>query len=296
MKNNGISPPIMEKSLSEREFLVEKVKRRKILQSLKKEIVESAQKEVKMVKIVDDLSKNISKGRDFIQSKLEQARQNIKNGTAKTEPDGFYKKDGIEYCNPMEALNTEAIERHGNNPDKRLDECGFPADRRDRNFLLNHNFEDLSTLVDMAKHSWIYLYGDAGRGKTSLATRIAWELIKDHPTQGATFLSVVKWMNSLMFGQGEYIDLSKLSRVVVVDDFDKFDQQKDFQIRHLLRLIEELKNRHIVIITSNYSRDEMLKINPGSLDLKVMLDRVSGKSVDYPRMSGESFRRKSFPQ
>lgn len=293
MKKNGASPPSTEKSQSERDTIMGKMEKRKIRQSLGKEIVKRAKIEVKMVKIVDDLSENMPKGRAFIQSKLDQARQNIKNGTAKTGTDGFFEKDGLEYCDPMEALNVEAIERHGNNPDKRLDECGFPADRRDRNFLLNHNFEDLNTLVDMAKHSWIYLYGDAGRGKTSLATRIAWELIKDHPTQGATFLSVIKWMNSLMFGQDEYIDLSKLCRVVVVDDFDKFDQQKDFQIKHLLRLIEELKNRHLVIITSNYSRDEMLNINPSSLDLKVMLDRVSGKSVDYPRLTGESFRRKS---
>ena len=292
MKNNGISPPNTEKLLSEEE-VIKRMNKRKDRQSLGKEIMENAKIEVKMAETVDDLSKNIPKGRAFIQSKLEQARENIKNGTANTETVGFFVKDGLEYCDPMEALNMEAIERHGNDPDQRLDECGFPSDRRDRHFILNHNFEDLNTLVDMAKHSWIYLYGDAGRGKTSLATRVAWELIKDHPTQRATFISVVKWMNSLMVGQSKYIDLDRLSRVVVVDDFDKFDPQKDFQIKHLLRLIEELKNRHVVIITSNYSRDEILKINPGSLDLKVMLDRVSGKSVDYPRLTGESFRRKS---
>ncbi|MCK5611218.1 ATP-binding protein [Candidatus Pacearchaeota archaeon] len=293
-------------SKSERDFAEAKLLQRKKLQSMKKDVIGNAKVETRKAKIVKNLtgeSKANSERGTFelgdclngtmskSEGKLEQAMKRIQEGTAKIGTVGFYEKDGLEFCDPMKYLNKEALERHGNDPDNRLDECGFPEDRVDRNFLLNHDFERLQEAVKIVQYKWLYLFGDPGRGKTSLATRIVWELIKDHPTEKATFLSVAKWTDSLRVGKEDYLPLDQLRRIVVVDDFDKFDHKKEFQVRNLLMLIEELKNRHLVIITSNYSRDEMLNLNPSNLDLKVMLDRVAGKSIDFPRLTGGSFRR-----
>lgn len=273
---------------SERELLQDRINQRKNFQSIKKQVLcdtESLIKKTELVEVLSSVTPKSAKGQ------LERAMKRIQDGTANTGTVGFSEKDGLEYCDPSKFYNDEAVRRHGNDPNNRLDECGFPEDRIDREFLLNHNFEELKEALEIVKYKWLYLFGDPGRGKTTFATRIVWELIKDKPTERATFLSVAKWTNSLRVGKEDYLPLDKFRRIVVVDDFDKFDHKKEFQVRNLLMLIEELKNRHLVIITSNYSRDEMLNLNPTNLDLKVMLDRVAGKSIDFPRLTGNSFRR-----
>lgn len=280
----------MDKSKSERDIALEKVKQRKARKKSKEEILSLAKKEVKEIETVENLSNIMPVSKTFIQNKMDQARLNIKNGIAVNSDIGFTEENGIEFCDPNEFYVDEELKRHGNDPNIRLDECGFPEDRTDRTFLLKHNFDGLLETVNDIEFSWIYLYGDSGRGKTSFATRIVWELIKNKPLERATFLSIGKWTDSLRVGKEEYLPLSSLRRIVVVDDFDKFDQQKSFQIRQLLILVEELKNRHLVIFTSNYSREEIGNLNPKSLDLEVMLDRVKGKSIDFPRFEGESYR------
>lgn len=280
----------MDKLKSERDIALEKIKQRGIRKESKEEILSFSKKKIKEIETVENLSNIMPVSKTFIQNKMDQARLNIKNGIAVNGDVGFTKKDGVEFCDPNEFYIDEELKRHGNDPNIRLDECGFPEDRADRIFLLNHDFDGLLKTVKNVEFSWIYLYGDPGRGKTSFATRIVWELIKDKPIERATFLSIGKWTDSLRVGKEEYLPLSDLRRVVVVDDFDKFDQQKSFQIRQLLLLVEELKNRHLVIITSNYSREEILNLNSNNLDLEVMLDRVKGKSIDFPRFNGESYR------
>ena len=245
----------------------------------------------------------IPESNSFIQNKLEQARKNIESGNSRAVAGdaeiGFTRDDrGREFldldkiqADLMESQDEQALLFHQNDPNIRLDSYGFPSDREDRHFILTNDFgKILDEVIKGLRYSWIYLYGDPGRGKTSLATRAVWELIKDHPSQKASFISINQWTASLMPGSSTVLDLSKLQKVVLVDDFDKFDLRKDFQIRQVLRLIERLKSRHQVIITSNYSRSEMLSKNPEHLDFKVMLDRIRGKSIDMPRFTGASFR------
>ncbi|MCK4827884.1 ATP-binding protein [bacterium] len=273
---------------SERELLQDRINQRKDLQSMKKHVISNTENQIKKTELEASLSAIMPKSAS---GNLEQAMKRIQDGTANVGTVGFSEKNGLEFCDPSKFYNDEAMARHGNDPDKRLDECGFPEDRVDREFLLNHDFETLQEAIKIVQYKWLYLFGDPGMGKTSFATRIVWELIKGKPTERATFLSVAKWTDSLRVGKDDYLPLGKLRRIVVVDDFDKFDYKKEFQVRNLLMLIEELKNRHIVIITSNYSRDELLSLNPSCLDLEVMLDRIAGKSIDFPRLSGKSFRR-----
>lgn len=235
----------------------------------------------------------------FFARKMEEANQRIESGVEVKEPSGWHMDEkGRPFVNNDKIIFQEddakrkiALDRHGNDFNKRLDECGFPYDRKDRQFILTNDFgENLNFILTGIRRSWIYIYGDPGRGKTSLATRAVWEMIKNYPEREVTFLSVGKWTKSLFSGNDEYIDLNRMKKIVLIDDFDKFDKKKDFQIRQLLLLIEELKNRHLVIITSNHSMEEMLKSNPDSLDLEVMVDRVRGKSIALPRFTGESYR------
>lgn len=276
---------------SERKLIQERVDNRKSWKKKKEKILKVIKKEIGEIKLVEDMSKVMLKSHSFIQEKLDQARLNIANGTSIITKDYYSEVNGIEYCDVKQIINRDELSRHNNDPNIRLDECGFPEDRADRSFLLNKDFgDDLDYILNNIRSHWIYLHGDPGLGKTSLAIRSAWELIKDNPVEKATFLSVAKWTDSLKVGKEEYLPLSKLRRVVVIDDFDKFDQRKNFQIRQLLLLVEELKNRHLVVFTSNYSREEILSFNQNSMDLEVMLNRIKGKSIDFPRFTGKSYR------
>lgn len=236
----------------------------------------------------------------FLGRKIASAKKRVKSGEANLLPPGFsLNEKGQEFINvpvsQSQDVNKELAEaelrRHGNDPNTRLDECDFPSDRKDRKFILSHNFgPPLDFILKNIRQTWVYIYGDAGRGKTSIAIRAVWEMIKNDPTQKATFLSVGKWTDSLMFGKTQYLEIDKLKKVVVIDDFDKFDKQKNFQVRQLLILIEELKNKHFVIITSNQSLKEMARLSQYSVDLEVMLDRIKGKSIIMDRFTGESYR------
>ena len=235
----------------------------------------------------------------FVGKKLEESRKRIESGKAELNPTGFTEdQKGRMFVNVDKVqaeiekdFAADELKRHGNNPNKRLDECGFPTDRADRNFILNHDFgPHLTFVLQNIKKTWVYIYGDPGRGKTSLAIRSVWEMIKNNPASKASFLSVGKWTDSLMIGKPKYLDINKMREIVVIDDFDKFGKEKDFQIRQLMLLVEKLKERHLVIITANHSREEILKTNQESLDLEVLLDRIRGKSIDMPRFTGESKR------
>ena len=191
----------------------------------------------------------------------------------------------------LKAENQEALRRHGNNPDTRLDECGFPKDRQDRKFILNHDFGvQLSQIIgQLKKGKWIYLSGSWGLGKTSIATRAIWELLKPYPSASATHISINGWINDQM-PEGEK-HTPPLHKLVLLDDFDKFEVRSDFQVRAVLRLIEQLKERNsLVLITSQFSLTEMVKKNKNHVNFQVMLDRIRGKSVVFDKFVGRSKR------
>ncbi|MCK5601540.1 ATP-binding protein [Candidatus Pacearchaeota archaeon] len=231
-------------------------------------------------------------------ARMEAARERIKNGQANLENDaGLYVDEkGLEYVDLDKMVSfmdkekdQDALKTHQNDPNKRLDLYKFPTDRKDRTFLLNHNFGHyLKEILKIIDTNWVFLWGDQGRGKTALATRAIWELIKNHPSWKADFVSI----NALTQAKNDEdapIDISKLKRFILIDDFDTFDFDKEYRIRQVLRLIENIKNRHKVIITSNRSLIEMSKVSKYQ-KFDVMLDRIKGRSVVFPRFTGASYR------
>lgn len=229
---------------------------------------------------------------------LQAARQRIASGNAKLNSEKMIDSQGRCYVDLKKArreiLKSEdqkAFKWHKNDPDIRLDECGFPKDRQDRKFILSHDFGEQLTGItgQLKKGKWIYLHGAWGRGKTSLATRVIWDLINSHPSAKATYISINHWVNDQM-PDGEK-HTPALRKLVLLDDFDKFDVRSDFQVRTVLRLIEQLKERNsLVLITSQFSIDELLRKNKKHIDFQVMLDRVRGKSVVWNKFTGKSKR------
>ncbi len=290
---------IMGKLKSDREIIEKRVKARRE----NARILNNTVNQVKKIKVQNELKgimeEVIPGPMGYVHEQLAKAKRRIKNTAfspvetyMKDDDDRDYMSAGEVQGELQEDADSAAMVRHGNDPNIRLDEGGFPNDRADREFMLTHDFgESLKKILGCIEYSWIYLYGDPGRGKTTLATRAVWELIKDSPSTKAQYISVNDWTNSLLPGEEKHIiDIKKLPKIIVLDDFDKFSLKSEFQIRHMLRLVEESRKRRMLIITSNYSRPEILKKNPASLDLEVMLDRLKGKSIDFPQFTGKSFR------
>jgi chromosomal replication initiation ATPase DnaA len=244
--------------------------------------------------MTERLSKALPSDSKYV-SNIEVARKRIASGRANLV-DKLIDNEG--YADLTEVRKAilkreieEALNHHHNNPNIRLDDCGFPKDRQDRKFILSHNFGvQLSKIIgQLKKGKWVYLHGEWGLGKTSLATRAIWELLKPHPTSKATYISINNWINDQM-PEGEK-HTPYLRKLVLLDDFDKFDVRSDFQARSVLRLIEQLKERNsFVLITSQSSVDDLLKRNKKNINLQVMLDRVRGKSVIWNKFTGRSRR------
>lgn len=185
----------------------------------------------------------------------------------------------------------EAIQKHKNDPNIRLDMDGFPRDRIDRKFLLNHNFgSSLSKIMKyLTEDRWIYLHGPTGRGKTALATRAIWEYIKLRPCMRSTFISVYRWVGSHMPNSPVPPLSINTDKLILIDDFDKFDLSKSFQIRMVLNLIETVKHQNgLALITAQYSIKDLLKIskqrqpnNPESYEVRLILDRIRGKAKSF---------------
>ncbi len=245
--------------------------------------------------IQDQLPESQKKG---VFLKIQESRErNKKRGTILKNNNGLYVgDDGRDYADidkMVDFMDKEkdeiAMKIHNNDPNKRLDLYGFPTDRKDRLFILNHDFGHyLKEILKMMETSWIFLHGDQGRGKTALATRVIWELIKNHPSWKADFISI----NALTQAKNDeeaQVDITKLKRFILIDDFDTFDFDKEYRIRQVLRLIENIKNRHKVIFTSNRSLVEMSRAS-NHQKFNVMLDRIKGRCVVFPRFSGVSYR------
>jgi DNA replication protein DnaC len=231
-------------------------------------------------------------------SNLEAARQRIAAGKVKPNSEKMVDSQGRCYIDVektkqviQEEEDKKALQWHKNDPNIRLDECGFPRDHQDRKFILTHDFgKQLSEIIRQLKNGrWIYLHGKWGLGKTSIATRAIWELIKPHPSAKATYISINHWVHDQMPDGEKHTPI--LRKLVLLDDFDKFEVRSDFQVRAVLRLIEQLKERNsLVLITSQFSLEELLKKNKHHVDFQVMIDRIRGKSVVLDKFVGESKR------
>jgi DNA replication protein DnaC len=227
-------------------------------------------------------------------SKLELAKLRIKTGKSKAKlpvdnQGRYFVNLGDIKKELQKDANKKAFEWHKNNPDIRLDECEFPKNKKDRAFALSHDFgDDLRKVINGLKEGWVFISGDYGNGKTSLAIRVCWEYMKLRYSLRPQFLTVNAWINSLMPGE-EAQSINDMRRLVVLDDFDKFSIKKEFQVRSVLRLIEHLIHMdRKVIITANYSITELTK-RSNDMDFKVLMDRIRGKcsSID---MRGKSKR------
>lgn len=208
----------------------------------------------------------------------------------------------------------EAMARHGNDPNVRLDEWGFPGGWRQRQFILKHDFgKTLQTcLRELRNRKWIYLYGNIGLGKTALAVRAVWELLKDRPTSKATFISANNYIReavrresaiqaALRRGGNPDPDTGgqPLRNLVVLDDLDKFNWRNDFNIYCLLSLIEKLQNPNPqlkrkgsawVLITAQFSIDELMRRHGQKEDVAPLCDRLRQMCYVLPRFEGASKR------
>jgi len=179
-----------------------------------------------------------------------------------------------------EIRDKNALDFHGNDPNIRFDDCGFPKNRDDRKFSLSHNFGRIlpEALKSLNKGKWIMLSGNMGTGKTALAIRMAWEKMKRQPTLRPSYLCMNSWMRSNMPDE-ERQSLENIRRFVVFDDFDKFNLTTEFQAQCCLRLIQKLiDDDHRVILTSNFSID-LLSKKDRHFNFDLCLDRLRGRCV-----------------
>ncbi len=159
-----------------------------------------------------------------------------------------------------EAGYDAAMRQHGNDPHKRMDLCGFPKRRGFRHFFMNHDYrpEHPHAFEALNARQWVYIYGEKGTGKTSLACHLGWEYMNKHVTRKATFLSIKDWIASLMPSESKRkpIEIPQLSPFVILDDIDKFQMEKEWQGLQIFRLLDHLyreADRFHVVITSNRS-------------------------------------------
>ena len=234
---------------------------------------------------------------------LEKAKIRIAKGTANlmTEELGHIRdKLGRDYADinkVQEYLaqdnDKKALEFHKNDFNIRLDDCDFPTNRVDRNFALTHDFKEaLPKATSMFNNFWIFIHGDYGTGKTSLAIRVMWEVMKNKPSLRPSWLSMNSWINSQMPEEVSQ-PLSSLRKYLVIDDFDKFNFKKEFQGQAALRLVEKLIYAdYKVIFTANFSIKELIKKAQrfNNYDLELALDRVRGKIFELPKFVGQSKR------
>jgi hypothetical protein len=235
---------------------------------------------------------------------------NVNIGASEPEPD-FYTTDKegrvwITEADRNKMLDAEAVKRHGNDPNIRLTECGFPAHKRDRAFLLNHDFGSLikESLIALRDRKWVYAFGQVGRGKTALMTRATWELIKDRPRSRASFVSMNDYVRRQIqrdiqvdaaLNRGESPDPDTggkpLAGLVLLDDFDKMNLGNEYNLRTVLSLIERLKKENAwVLITAQLSINELMKKYRRMDDISPLCDRLREMCFILPKFEGRSLR------
>lgn len=243
------------------------------------------------------------------------------NSSEFDERDFFYEDEQGRSCikaADVERLNDlEAIERHGNDPDKRFDEWDFPGTARERAFILKHDFGALikDSLIALESGSWVYAHGSVGLGKTSLAMRVAWELLRDKPSRKATFISMNQYsldqikrdnaeQAAIRRGERLYEKDLNFNEFVILDDFDKVNFNNEHKTRVVLSLIESLKKgRHKVFITAQIALgykekkgqprryDAIYNKYRENWDMKPLADRLREMCLVLPEFTGQSKRR-----
>jgi chromosomal replication initiation ATPase DnaA len=246
-----------------------------------------------------------------VQSFVERLKQaDLRLSSAESEP-AFYTtdKEGRSWITPEnlgKMLDAEAVKRHGNDPDIRLTECGFPAHKRDRHFLLTHDFgEQLFKIIEqLKKRKWIYAFGRVGRGKTALMTRAIWELIKKRPRSRASFVSMNDYVRgrvnreiqvnaALNKGRSPDMDTGDkpLAGLVLLDDFDKMNLGNEYNLRTILGLVERLKKENAwVLITAQFSIGELTRKYCDMDDISPLCDRLREMCFTLPKFEGRSLR------
>jgi len=228
----------------------------------------------------------------------------------KIEKRNIYTEDGQGRVwisrNDLEAeYDREALARHGNDPCKRFDEWGFPGTPTERKFLLNHDFGSLvkDSLIALWKGSWVYAHGEVGNGKTALAMRCAWELLKTRPAQKSSFVSMNQYSldqiqreNSetaaIRRGETVYSESLNFREIVILDDFDKVNYANGHKTRTVLDLVERLKKgSHQVFITSQISLPALYRRYEDNHDMKPLIDRLRQMCLILPEFKEKSKRR-----
>lgn len=258
---------------------------------------------------------------DFIEyARMKAAEIKKTNSQEKIDGSDFrIDEQGRAYITPEELSrrhDAEALARHGNDPEKRFDEWGFPGTRPERNFLLNHDFGPLiqSSLEVLDAGGWVYAFGEVGNGKTALAMRTAWEFLKNRPDAKATFISMNQFSldqipretserNALRRGEEVYTGKLNFHNFVILDDFDKVNFGNEHKLRSVLDLIDRLKSgRHRVFITAQIALmskklealDKKSTLHGrygGMLDIKPVLDRLRQMCLVLPEFKEKSFRK-----
>lgn len=231
----------------------------------------------------------------------------------------FYTEDSegrvwITESNRNKMLDAEATNRHGNNPNIRLTECSFPANEKNREFLLNHDFGSLikDSLIALREGKWIYAHGGVGLGKTALTTRVIWELLKDRPRSKASFVSMNNYVRLQIQRETQVIAAltggktpdpdtggKPLAGLVLLDDFDKMNLKSEYNLRTILSLIERLKTEEVgaakknrwVLITAQLSIDDLAMKYCGMDDISPLCDRLREMCFVLPKFTGRSKRK-----
>ena len=218
------------------------------------------------------------------------------------------------------SYDAEAMERHGNDPNKRFDEWNFPGTPNERKFLLEHDFGPLlkNSLAALEAGNWVYAHGEVGNGKTALAMRTAWQLLEPRPSAKASFVSMNQYSldqiqrenaETVAIRRGEpYTEDLNFHETVILDDFDKVNYRNEHKLRTALDLVERLKKgKHRVFITSQLPlffgreeeaqrvKNEMLPSlycrYSGMFDIKPLIDRLRQMCLVLPEFKEKSRRR-----
>ncbi len=201
--------------------------------------------------------------------------------------------------------DADAVARHGNDPRVRFKEWGFPFDRKEQDFILTHDFSDAlrRAITELCHGQWVYLWGGIGLAKSSFAARVLWEILKDKPSEKASFISASKFVREKLrrekmieaaLKQGKKPDPdtggTPLRKFVILDEFDKWNLKNEFNAEVMRDLIDRLKAMDaMVIITAQCSIETMDKRSQNS-EAMAVIDRVRGKSAAWPEFKGRSRR------
>lgn len=210
----------------------------------------------------------------------------------------------ISKADMLRQFDQDAIARHGNDPFKRFDEWGFPGTLRERQFLMKHDFGDLleSSLKSLKSGGWVHAFGNVGNGKTALAIRCAWELLKDRPSEKATFISMNQYAldkvnrdnaetEAIKRGEQVYSASLNFHRIVILDDLDKV-KYNDYYLRVCLDLVTRLKDEeHAVFVTSNCSLTALYKRYEEMHDMRAYIDRLRQMCLILREFKEKSRRR-----